>query len=242
MALLLWIDRPCLTYSFLDSPNRSASIGTRLSRSGVYGIAPWKLGVTPNDINAGLGLTSKMTARIRTREELLAYADRQEVIVSLTTLGPAYRAVARSKHNETQILGYIEGFIRPTGQLLHLDKMEVFRKMVHRARHENPKFKGGGTVLGVGMLMAYLCVLHGAEEGKCSQAEFLAIDDSQFQHKRLVKLYRNAGFKKVKYVGDDFRDVPDRLVWGGCGTLLRADIQDLLRFWSALMEKSEASK
>lgn len=170
------------------------------------------------------------------------YANRQGVVLSLTTLGPAYRVVARAKHNATLILGYVEGFTRPTGHLLHLDKMEVFRKMVQRTRAENPnEFKGGGTSLGVGLLMGYLCLLHGQTKN-CRHAEFLAIDDEDRQHKRLVRYYRSAGFDFIKYVGDDFKDIPDRMVWGGCGTLLRKDIPSLLAFWTKLMQKSLENK
>jgi hypothetical protein len=177
-------------------------------------------------------------AAVWTRERLEEYASRQGVVLSLTTLGPGYRALARSKHNTTQIMGYVEGFVRPGNKLLHLDKMEVFRKIIKTARVENPdEFKGGGTILGVGLLLGYLCLLHGQEQG-CSIAEFLAIDDEDFQHKRLVRYYTSSGFDVIKYVGDDFRDIPDRMVWGGCGTLLRQEIPFLLNKWTRLMERS----
>jgi len=173
-----------------------------------------------------------------TRQQLEDYASSQGVVLSLSTLGPGYRALARSKHNTTQIMGYIEGFVRPGNTLLHVDKMEVFRKILKQARMENPEeFKGGGTVLGVGLLIGYLCMLHGQEQG-CGKAEFLAIDDEDFQHRRLVRYYKQAGFEFIKYVGDDFVDIPDRLVWGGCGTLLRQDIPVLLEKWTRLMERS----
>uniref|UniRef100_A0A7S3LDP4 N-acetyltransferase domain-containing protein n=1 Tax=Amphora coffeiformis TaxID=265554 RepID=A0A7S3LDP4_9STRA len=179
---------------------------------------------------------------IWTREHLEDYASEQGVVLSLTTLGPAYRAIARPKHNQTLILGYVEGFVRPTGNLLHVDKMEVFRKIVKQSRAENPQeFKGGGTFLGVGLLMGFLCMLHGQEKG-CKEAEFLAIDDEDRQHKRLVRYYKTAGFDFIKYVGDDLKDIPDRMVWGGCGTLLRKDISYLLSYWTQLMEKSVADK
>lgn len=176
--------------------------------------------------------------RVWDRELLVQYAASQGVELSLTTLGPAFRGIARSTTNRTQILSYVEGIIRlpPQTNVLHLDKMEVFRPVVQRVRKDNPNFCGGGNPLGVGLLVAYLCVLHGTEQG-CTTAEFLAINDADLQHKRLVKLYRLAGFDYVKYVGDGWKDVPDRLVWGGCGTLLRKDIPTLLQFWSGLLDK-----
>ena len=110
--------------------------------------------------------------------------------------------------------------------------MEVWKKAVDRARKENPDgYKNGGNVFGVGLLLGYLCLLHGKENG-CIDAEFLAIDDEEYQHKRLVRYYKNSGFKVIKYVGEDIGDIPDRLVWGGCGTLMREKVDVLLEKWT----------
>jgi hypothetical protein len=243
VQLLLLLECASLASCFLHSSSRSTAFlasddpAYHSSRTVDTTTLLW---ATAGDSTAAVD--AKAT-RVWTRKELIDYADRQGVIVSLTTLGPGYRALARAKHNSSQILGYVEGFIRPTGNLLHLDKMEVFRKMVQQARKENPdEFKGGGTILGVGLLLGYLCLLHGQEMGRCEEAEFLAIDDEDFQHKRLVRFYKQAGFKFIKYVGDDFQNIPDRLVWGGCGTLLRAKIPDILQFWTALMVRSERER
>mmetsp|Transcript_141 Transcript_141/g.282 ORF Transcript_141/g.282 Transcript_141/m.282 type:complete len:296 (-) Transcript_141:70-957(-) len=170
--------------------------------------------------------------RLATSEEIIQYGEDVGVKVSLSTLGPGYRAVARSIHDEEQIIGYVEGFLRPGGKILHLDKMEVWKKAVDRARKENPDgYKNGGNVFGVGLLLGYLCLLHGQENG-CTEAEFLAIDDEEYQHKRLVRYYRNSGFKVIKYVGEGVGDIPDRLVWGGCGTLMRQEVDVLLDKWT----------
>ncbi|GKY97257.1 hypothetical protein MPSEU_000684100 [Mayamaea pseudoterrestris] len=173
--------------------------------------------------------------KLFTKEQLHEFAHNQGLEITLTTFGPGFRSTARSLKNRTEILGYVEGFTR--GNILHLDKMEVFRKIVKRERMNNLQFTGGGTSLGVGLLMGYLCVLHGREAG-CKSAEFLAIDDDDFLHKRLVRYYSAAGMDVVKYVGDDFRDIPDRMVWGGCGTLMRKDIAALLAFWSSILARS----
>ncbi|KAI2499527.1 DNA-directed DNA polymerase [Fragilaria crotonensis] len=171
------------------------------------------------------------------REQLVDYASKEGVVLSLSTLGPGYRALARAKHNETQILGYCEGFLRPGGSVLHLDKMEVFKKMIKTASIENPgEFRGGGTLLGVGQLLGYLCLLHGKENG-CKTGEFLAIDDEAKQHRKLVQYYKRSGFKIIKYVGDGFSDIPDRLVWGGRGTLMREEIDILLESWTRVLAK-----
>lgn len=183
-------------------------------------------------------LASSITENIWDKEKLMDYASKEGVVLSLSTLGPGYRALARAKHNETQILGYCEGFLRPGGSVLHLDKMEVFKKMIQKASLENPgEFRGGGTLLGVGQLLGYLCLLHGKENGY-RIGEFLAIDDEENQHRKLVQYYKRSGFKIIKYVGEGLGDIPDRLVWGGCGTLMREDIDTLLERWTRVFEKS----
>lgn len=159
-------------------------------------------------------------------------ADNRGVVISFSTLGPGFRAVARAKHDESMILGYVEGFVRPAGEVLHLDKMEVFQKMVDKVKAQVPgSLDFGGVSFAIGLLMGYTCLLHGQEKG-CRIAEFLAIDDEEFQHKRLVRYYKRVGFKVVKYVGDDVRDIPARLVWGGAGTLMKEDIVVLMEKWA----------
>lgn len=185
-----------------------------------------------------------------TLQELEDYADSESigVVISLTTLGPAYRAVARAKHDESIVLGYVEGFLRPTQpELLHLDKMEIFQPVLAKVRKARPgTLNFGGVNIGLGLLMGYRCLLHATQDqvsnGKRPRtvAEFLAIDDEDFQHKRLVRYYRSAGFQIVKYVGEDMSCIPDRLVWGGCGTLMKQDISVLMEKWTALFELMKA--
>mmetsp|Transcript_12666 Transcript_12666/g.16534 ORF Transcript_12666/g.16534 Transcript_12666/m.16534 type:complete len:224 (+) Transcript_12666:133-804(+) len=179
-----------------------------------------------------LQATTSSSSSIATAEDIIKFAEKGGVKLSINTLGPAYRAVARASHNETLVIGYCEGFVRPTGNILHLDKMEVFKKSLIKCREENPdEFTGGGTVFGVGLLLGCLCLTHGLENG-CTMAEFLAIDDENFQHKRLVRHYKRLGLNVVRYVGDDLKSIPDRLIWGGCGTLMEEKIQTLMEKWT----------
>ena len=182
-----------------------------------------------------------------TLQQLEDYASDEtiNVVISFTTLGPGYRAVARAKHDESIVLGYVEGFLRPTQpKILHLDKMEIFQPVLERVRRTHPNtLNFGGVNIGLGLMMGYRCLLYAAEK-KRTIAEFLAIDDEDFQHKRLVRYYRYAGFKVVKYVGDDAKDIPDRMVWGGCGTLMKQDIPVMMTKWTSLFEmmKSRVEK
>lgn len=122
-----------------------------------------------------------------------------------------------------------------------MDKMEVFKPIIEKARREGgaSALDFGGVGAAIGLYMGYRCLMHGLDKG-CSKAEFLAIDDEEFQHKRLVKYYKQFGFKIVKYVGEDVQDIPDRLVWGGCGTLMREDITILLKKFSRLLALMKA--
>jgi hypothetical protein len=186
------------------------------------------MATTPDDI-------SSTTTLPWTMDQLDDYANSVGVVLTWSTLGPGYRAVARAAHNDSIILGYVEGFVRPSGRILHLDKMEIFQPQLKKARAENPgSLNFGGINIGLGVVMGYRCLLHGHQQG-CLVAEFLAIDDEAFQHKRLVRYYQQAGFQIVKYVGDDFKDIPDRMVWGGCGTLMREDMKVLLTKWTRLL-------
>jgi len=185
----------------------------------------------------------------------MEYASSVGVTLSLTTLGPGYRAVARAAHDPEQVLGYCEGFIRPGGKILHVDKLEVWKKALLKAISTSTttnindqqqsstttsiKFqKAAGNVFGISLLLGYLCLLHGQTSG-CTKAEFLAIDDEPFQHKRLVRFFRRAGFRVIRYVGEDLKNVPDRMVWGGCGTLMNRDIEGLLGEWACILFRKE---
>lgn len=173
--------------------------------------------------------------KIANVEEITTFASKNGVELKFTT-NPArgYRGVAVAKNDPEIVLGYIEGFIRPGGKILHADKMEIFKSALNSARREEDAFTGGGTFLGPGLLIAFVCLLHGRENG-CQMCEFLAIDDAEFQHKRLVRYYKTAGFEEVRYVGEELKDIPDRLVWGGCGTLMTNDIEKILKKWTRII-------
>jgi len=188
--------------------------------------------------------------KIWTLQQLEDYASDESinVVISFTTFGPAFRTVARAAHDESIVLGYGEGFLRPAQpKLLHLDKMEIYQPVVKRVRRTHPNtLNFGGVNIGLGLVIGYRCMLFAADpaNGPRTTAEFLAIDDEEFQHKRLVRYYKSTGFKIVKYVGEDIKDIPDRMMWGGCGTLMRTDIPELMAKWTSLFElmKSRVEK
>lgn len=154
----------------------SADSGRRLRDGGLDSVVERKSGRVRNVVSVVCDGGVRVTVAIDDD------AKSGGMTVSLTTLGPGSRSVVRSSRNETQILVYGEAFVRPTGNLLHLDKMEVFGPMLKLARKENNDFTGGGTTLGVGLLLGYSCLLH-VKEQQCIEGKFLAIGDEDFQHK-----------------------------------------------------------
>ena len=117
---------------------------------------------TTDSLLATHATQDKATApEVWTLEQLEEHALNEGVQLSISTLGPGFRTVARSSSNSSAILGYCEGFVRPSGEILHLDKMEIFKKMVQQVKAENPEFRGGGSTFGVGLLFGYQALLHG---------------------------------------------------------------------------------
>ena len=78
------------------------------------------------------------------------------------------------------------------------------------------------------------------DEG-CRRAELLAINDDDRQHMLLVRFYRRLGFRELRPVTEDLRSVPDRLVWGGIGTLMEGDVTDILERNSRELRRAIAS-
>ena len=62
----------------------------------------------------------------------------------------------------------------------------------------------------------------------CRRARLLAIRDAEQQHRRLVRYFRQRGFKAVRDVEAAAWDLPLRMVWGGAGALMCGDVEAVL--------------
>lgn len=71
-----------------------------------------------------------------------------------------------------------------------------------------------------------------ARERGCSVAYFLAIDDGPERHRKLLRYFRALGFRSVRRIDDQ---VGDRLIWGGCGTLMCAEVDEVLQKWRGMI-------
>lgn len=87
------------------------------------------------------------------------------------------------------------------------------------------------SIYGVGLFVGAVAIRYGYDCG-CKVAELLAINDSDLYHSKLVRFYTRIGFKAVYEVtGSSMGDTVHMLVWGGYGTRMDADIEQLLIKW-----------
>ena len=81
------------------------------------------------------------------------------------------------------------------------------------------------------------------ESTPCRNTRLLAINDEPFQHTKLVRYFRKRGFETIKQVGSAPIDLPLRLVWGGAGTLMKAECINVynrsLRLWDRYREQKD---
>ncbi|OSX70821.1 hypothetical protein BU14_0663s0004 [Porphyra umbilicalis] len=93
---------------------------------------------------------------------------------------------------------------------------------------------GGGGLRGLtpSQLVVGALLAVAADRG-ATTAVALAIDDEAGQHAALSKWMRRNGAAPVRRVGDGWRDVPDRLVWGGGGSSWRGGSTPSSRWASA---------
>ncbi|KAI6701479.1 hypothetical protein NL676_015803 [Syzygium grande] len=157
-----------------------------------------------------------------TMTDIISASTAQNLDIELKTLGPFFRITARSMDTRRE-LGRAEGLIRvwTGGKILHLDSIRLRRETLGMER----------SIFGIGLFIGAVAIRHGYECG-CGRAELLAINDSDLYHSKLVRFYTRIGFKAVHEVtGSTMGDIAHMLVWGGVGTRMNADIEDLLIKW-----------
>ena len=85
-----------------------------------------------------------------------------------------------------------------------------------------------------------------ALEKGCKNAELLAVNDEDRMHAILIRLYEGFGFDIVKEVGDESSSIPDRLVWGAAGTLMKLNLNSFFSEWTpkfyALWEEAKIKR
>ncbi|XP_022149148.1 uncharacterized protein LOC111017637 [Momordica charantia] len=179
--------------------------------------------------NSQLPAPSKSPKPLKSREdniptmrEILAAGAAQNLDLRLQTLGPFFRITAKSTESQREI-GKAEGLIRVWfgGRILHLDSIRLNRESLGMEK----------SIFGLGLFIGAVAIRYGFDCG-CKTAELLAINDSDLYHSKLVRFYTRIGFKSMYEVsGSKMGDFGDMLVWGGVGTRMDADIEELLLKW-----------
>jgi hypothetical protein len=132
-------------------------------------------------------------------------------------------------NDDINAIGYLTAFIRPIPLgLLQLDTIQV------KNRRQNLGFKRELWTVdgpGISFIMGSYALRWASDKG-CNEAELLAVNDSERMEAILVKLYESFGLKIIRKVGDDLASVPDRLLWGAVGTLMKLDINKFFSEWT----------
>ncbi|KAJ4981060.1 hypothetical protein NE237_031897 [Protea cynaroides] len=179
----------------------------------------------PSPIAAETHLTSTTTNRdntLPTMSEIMDSSRAQRINLHLQTLGPFFRITASSLETKRE-LGRAEGLVRfwLGGKILHLDSIRLRRETLSMEK----------SIFGIGLFIGAVAIRYGYDCG-CRAAELLAINDSDLYHSKLVRFYTRIGFKVVHEVnGSSIEDLAHMLVWGGKGTRMDANIEELMIKW-----------
>ncbi|KAI3968936.1 hypothetical protein MKW92_002071 [Papaver armeniacum] len=162
-------------------------------------------------------------AIIPTMSEIMDSSKAQKLQLKLQTLGAFFRITVSSLGTEKE-LGRAEGFIKiwfGAGKILHLDNIRLRRETLDMEK----------SIFGISLFVGAVAIRYGYDCG-CKTAELLAINDSDLYHSKLVRFYTRMGFRAVHEVtGGSMQDLAHLLVWGGNGTRMDANIEELLLKW-----------
>ncbi len=111
-----------------------------------------------------------------------------------------------------RILGEMKAWAYPRTRGLQLDTMKVLPKADYK----------------VGPLIWAATMTWALEKTPCRQARLLAIRDDPLKHAKLTRYFKWQGFRTVRDVGSKPTDLPLRLIWGGAGSLMIANCDQVL--------------
>ncbi|KAJ8903609.1 hypothetical protein NDN08_004713 [Rhodosorus marinus] len=160
-----------------------------------------------------------------TFEDLEGAAARRGFRISDRSAGPllAFDAFAEDKR-----IGFSTGYVVPGLKRLHIEGMKVGQNAS----------KGGSLLDANAAKILVLCLIVRAAEMQAADIYGLAIKDEEEQHRRLSNyIQRMTGAVPVREVGGSLKDAPDRVVWGGEGTIFRASVSELLRKWAPIIHR-----
>lgn len=170
----------------------------------------------------GVNTAPTADAALPTMADIIEASKRQNLDLHIQSLGPFFRITAKSLKTGNE-LGRAEGLVRLWlgGKILHLDSIKLRRETLEMEK----------SIFGIGLYVGAVAIRYGYDCG-CKKAELLAINDTDLYHSKLVRFYKRIGFRSAYEVtGSSFGDLADMLVWGGIGTRMDADIEELMIKW-----------
>lgn len=122
--------------------------------------------------------------------------------------------------------GSISGAVLPNSRL-HIEAY----KAVPRER------RGGLLDVSPGMILFIAALVFGEQKG-ARHVYGLAINDAPDQHRRLVRYLKRFGGSEVQKVTDSLSDIPARMFYGGLGTIIRGDIEEMLMRGQGMLRRT----
>ncbi|KAI3472465.1 hypothetical protein Pfo_031105 [Paulownia fortunei] len=160
--------------------------------------------------------TNNLEISVPTMSDIMGSSRAQNLDLQLQTFGPFFRITAESLETQRE-LGRAEGWLQR--ETLGMEK----------------------SIFGIGLFIGAVAIRHGYECG-CRTAELLAINDTDLYHSKLVRFYKRIGFKEVYEVtGSSLGDLSHMLVWGGVGTRMDANLEDLMIKWCSRFKTTRPS-
>lgn len=184
-----------------------------------------------NRVLSSLSVTKDVLSKEEyfTVEEIEAYATICGLAVKKEENSLSLRLELFPIGNPTFKLGYLTAFLRPFPfGLLQLDTIQVQnRRQIKLFKRRSWTVDGPG----ISFIMGSYALRWAVDKG-CTDTELLAVKDDDRMHMILVRLYQSFGFEVVREVGEDGASVPDRLVWGATGTLMKLNLADFFTEWT----------
>lgn len=156
-----------------------------------------------------------------TLENIIQAASNYQIELRNKSLGPFIRFETHSKDTGTN-LGYINGYI-----LFNRLTIEAYKTYPHSQTSTTTSHTNGLVRVTPGIVLFLAAVAIGGASG-CENVYGLAIRDAGEQHRRLVMYLMRWGGEKVGKVGNRVGDIGWRLIYGGEGTIIRADVCEML--------------
>tara|TARA_Y100001968_G_scaffold195210_1_gene179071 strand:- start:5818 stop:6336 length:519 start_codon:yes stop_codon:yes gene_type:complete len=128
--------------------------------------------------------------------------------------------------DKIKILGEMKGWAYNAEKGLQLDTMRVLQT----------------APSGVGHLIWAATMAWSLEMTPCKKARLLAIFDDQSQHNRLIKYFQKRRFCLLREVRSSLLDLPLRLIWGGAGSLMIGDCEEVFQHSYNLLKSSRLFK